>query len=240
MTNGRYVLALLFVNDILVLSELASDRERVQQILERQYEKVTVSEGTCLPYLGIMIVKTNNGYEICMKVYIEETIKLYGKVLKEYVTPATQNLFSVNPDSKKCVDSVKFHSVVAKLLFLGKRGRPDILMAVQFLCTRVKESTLEDEKKLLGYLMLTKSWTRAFDKITFERVTTYIDASFAMHVDGKGQSACLVMLGNTLVHESCRKQQLDTKNSTEAEIVVLADSILEGEMIEEFIIDYRL
>jgi len=203
------VLALLFVNDILVLSELASDRERVQQILERQYEKVTVSEGTCLPYLGIMIVKTNNGYEICMKVYIEETIKLYGKVLKEYVTPATQNLFSVNPDSKKCVDSVKFHSVVAKLLFLGKRGRPDILMAVQFLCTRVKESSLEDEKKLLGYLM-------------------------------QRQSACLVMLGNTLVHESCRKQQLDTKNSTEAEIVVLADSILEGEMIEEFIIDYRL
>ena len=124
MTNGRYVLALLFVNDILVLSELASDRERVQQILERQYEKVTVSEGTCLPYLGIMIVKTNNGYEICMKVYIEETIKLYGKVLKEYVTPATQNLFSVNPDSKKCVDSVKFHSVVAKVVVSREERTP--------------------------------------------------------------------------------------------------------------------
>jgi hypothetical protein len=46
-----------------------------------------------------------------------------------------------------------------------------------------------------------ESWTRAFDKSVFERVTTYIDASFVMHVNGKGQSACLVRLGNTLVHE---------------------------------------
>jgi len=29
------------------------------------------------------------------------------------------------------------------------------------------------------------------------------------------------MLGNTLVHESCRKQQIVTKNSTEAELVAL-------------------
>jgi hypothetical protein len=87
---------------------------------------------------------------------------------------------------------------------------------------------------------MTKSWTRAFDKSPFERVTTYIEASFATHVDGKGQSVCLVMLGNTLVHESCRKQQLVTKNSTEAELVALADNILEGEMVEEFIIDLQV
>jgi len=81
---------------------------------------------------------------------------------------------------------------------------------------------------------------RAFNKRPFERVTTYIDASFAMHTDGKGQSACLVMLGNMLVHESCRKQQLVTKSSTEAELVALSDNILEGEMVKEFIIDLQV
>jgi len=45
------------------------------------------------------------------------------------------------------------------------------------------------------------------------------------------------MLGNTLVHESCRKQRLITNNSTEAELVALSDSIIEGEQVKEFIMD---
>jgi hypothetical protein len=148
INNGKYIVALLYVDDILVLSELGADREWVCQILEDRYGKVTVSENERLPYLGMTIIKTDIGYEVCMKVYIEETIKLYGKTLREYVTPAAQKLFDVTSGSKKCSDSVKFYSVVAKLLYLGKRGRPDILTAVQFLCTRAKEPTLEDEKKL--------------------------------------------------------------------------------------------
>jgi hypothetical protein len=75
---------------------------------------------------------------------------------------------------------------MAKLLYLGKRGRPDILIPIQFLCTRVKSPTVDDERKLerlLGYLQLTKSWTKPFDKRPFERITTYIDASFTTHVD---------------------------------------------------------
>jgi hypothetical protein len=45
------------------------------------------------------------------------------------------------------------------------------------------------------------------------------------------------MMGNILVHESCQKQQLVTKNSTEAELVALADNILEGELVKEFVMD---
>jgi hypothetical protein len=63
-------------------------------------------------------------------------------------------------------EKAKFHSVVAKFLYLGKRGRPDILMPVQYLCTRVRNPTTDDEKKLecvLGYLKLTKARTRAFN-----------------------------------------------------------------------------
>ena len=41
-----------------------------------------------------------------------------------------------------------FHSVVAKLLYLSKRGRLDIQLAFVFLCTRVAPSTEEDWAKL--------------------------------------------------------------------------------------------
>ena len=44
-------------------------------------------------------------------------------------------------------------------------------------------------------------------------------------------------MGNTLVHETCRKQKIITRNSTEAELVALLDHIQEGELIEEFLLD---
>jgi hypothetical protein len=49
----------------------------------------------------------------------------------------------------------KFHTVVAKLLYLAKRAHPDILTAVSFLCTKVTKPTKEDQKKLvriMGYI----------------------------------------------------------------------------------------
>jgi len=46
-----------------------------------------------------------------------------------------------------------------------------------------------------------------------------------------------VLLGNTLVHETCRKHKIITRNSTEAELVALSDHIQEGELIEEFLLD---
>ena len=71
--------------------------------------------------------------------------KMVEEVVNEVVvdkvanTPAANYLFKVDDG---CVTLSKdmrerFHSMVAKLLYLSKRGRPDILTAVSFLTTRV-------------------------------------------------------------------------------------------------------
>jgi hypothetical protein len=211
----------------------------VRAILEAEYQKVTADEGERLPYLGMTILKTDNGFEIAMRSYIEDVLRLYGTEVRTCVTLAKPNLFSVNKTAKK-TDNVLFHSIVAKLLYLGKRGQPDILLPIQFLCTRVKNPTVEDLKKLervLGYLKLTKVWTRVFDKTPFNQAMSFIDASFVAHEDGKGQSGCMLFLGNTLVHEACRKQKLVTRDSTEAELVALSDYLKEGAMVEELLMD---
>ena len=65
------------------------------------------------------------------------------------LTPATGNLFitrestPLNEDMKS-----KFHTMVAKLLYLSKRVRPDILLAVSFLTTRVQSPDSDDLNKL--------------------------------------------------------------------------------------------
>ena len=42
-----------------------------------------------------------------------------------------------------------FHTIVAKGLFVVKRARPDIMMTIAFLCTRVRGPTEDDWKKLV-------------------------------------------------------------------------------------------
>ena len=63
----------------------------------------------------------------------------------------------MNSEEKLLDESKKefFHTITAKLLYIMKRARPDIELAVFFLCTRVRDPNIDDWKKLkrvLGWL----------------------------------------------------------------------------------------
>jgi hypothetical protein len=78
-----------------------------------------------------------------MKKYVEEMLVQFGQEnddqIKIVKTPANNNLFQTRKTTESMVltkhQSMQFHSNVAKMLFLAKRGRPDILLAVSFLST---------------------------------------------------------------------------------------------------------
>ena len=63
-------------------------------------------------------------------------------------TSATADLFAVNDEAMKLgqVDKEAFHSKTAKLLYLGKRVRPNILTAIVFLATRVQGPDMDDRR----------------------------------------------------------------------------------------------
>ena len=84
-------------------------------------------------------------------------IKYIGKMLddipedmKESATPAAHHLFDISEDatklSKACADL--FHHFVAQLLYISKRDRPDIQIAVSFLCTIVRGPDTDDYNNL--------------------------------------------------------------------------------------------
>jgi len=78
-----------------------------------------------------------------MKKYIEDTLDQFGEEnddqIKIVKTPANNNLIQTRKTTESMVltkhQSMQFHSNVAKMLFLAKRGRPDILLAISFLAT---------------------------------------------------------------------------------------------------------
>jgi hypothetical protein len=65
-------------------------------------------------------------------------------------TPAGMNLFTIDESAEPLPEpsSKEFHSMVAKLLYVAKRTRGDILLPVNFLATRVKSPTKDDLIKL--------------------------------------------------------------------------------------------
>ncbi len=81
--------------------------------------------------------------------------------------------------------------MVARLLYLSKRARPDILMVVGYLCTRVKQPSKNDQEKLfrvLGHLEGTKEEFLKLEPQGLLKLQTFVDTSFSTHLDGKSQS----------------------------------------------------
>jgi hypothetical protein len=76
--------------------------------------------------------------------------------------PVSDNLFDVDEISPVLneKESDFFHRTTARLLFAAKRARPDLQVAVAYLCTRVKSPSQSDYRKLtrvIKYLRLTMS-----------------------------------------------------------------------------------
>ena len=69
-------------------------------------------------------------------------------------TPAHSNLFDIRPIEASSLltdeDKERFHSVTAQLLYLAKRVRPDLLVAVAFLTERVSVPQKDDQGKLVS------------------------------------------------------------------------------------------
>ena len=109
-------------------------------------------------YLGMQIMMKRECVIIDMENFIERLLESSGETnLREFMSPTGKDIFSVDEsaDSLQEPERKRFHTSVAKLLYLSKRSRPEILMAVGFLCTRVTKATTQDKLKLrrvLGYL----------------------------------------------------------------------------------------
>mmetsp|Transcript_16222 Transcript_16222/g.24506 ORF Transcript_16222/g.24506 Transcript_16222/m.24506 type:complete len:201 (+) Transcript_16222:1821-2423(+) len=142
-------------------------------------------------------------------------------------SPAANHLFQVNEMSKKLETSsaVIYHHLTAHLLYLGKWTRPNLLLAVSFLCTRVQLPDEDDWKKLGRFLRDTKN-----DKLTLQAdnnkpVQWWIDASFAVHPNMRSHNGATMSLGKSCPISISSKQKINTRSSTKAELVGVNDAM---------------
>ena len=110
---------------------------------------------------------------------------------------------------------------------MAKRARTDIQPTLSFLCTRVQKSNTSDWeklKRLLQFVNVTidEKLTLSADKgLTF--IKTWVDASYAVHPNMRGHTGGCLTLGRGMLHARSSKQKLNTKSSTECEVVGTSD-----------------
>jgi hypothetical protein len=157
------------------------------------------------------------------------------KSLKNVMTPAAEHLFQVNDEATKLEFKVaeEFHTTVAKGLFLCKRARPDLQPTIPFLCTRVQAPDDDDWKKMLRmlkYLDLTKDLVLTLEAGSGKIVMCkwHLDAAFAVHKDMKSHTGAVLTLGKGAVKTISAKQKLNTRSSTEAELVAADDIVVQA------------
>ena len=233
VVNGSQCTVLWHVDD-LKISHV--DREVVNSVIDylsRRYGKeapLTINRGKIHCYLGMVLDYSMNGkVQISMHDYVRDLLaSLPEDMTGKSTTPAGNHLFAMNPNAERLSSSKSemFHHYVAKLLFLCKRARPDMQMAVAFLSTRVKGPDQDDIKQLhraMRYLRFTQHLPLTLEADGSIVPSWWVDASFATHTDMRSHTGGVMSMGKGAIWALSRKQRINTKSSTEAELVGVND-----------------
>lgn len=225
-------------------------REELIDALEREYKDIKKSFLThknSISYLGMDIKRstfvcvdgvTRSGLSITMPNFLEECL-VDGNTAGTAKTPATAELFNINKKLKPIGSPNAFLAKLMKLMYLARKCRHDILLPCCFLATRSKEPTSEDWAKLsriYRYLNGTRGLPLNIAPDSLQ-LRAYVDASYAVHKDAKGQSGRVVAIGNiggpAIVKTT--KQHLVALSSTEAELISLAESTTDVLMMKRIL-----
>jgi hypothetical protein len=237
--NGQQITVVIYVDDILVTSVSSQAINDFEQLLRNKFHEISTYDGKTHSYLGMTFdFSTLNKVTLTMEGYIADLLKV-ANVQGKVKTPAQEYLFEIRNSPPLSVEAkATFHTMVAKLLYLAKRTRPDILLAVSFLTTRVISPDEDDQAKLHRVI----KYLNAFPDVGITLIANapasvfaYVDASYGVHQDGKSHSGLSITLGSGPIMIKSSKQKIVTKSSTEAELVAESDFASEALACKDFL-----
>jgi hypothetical protein len=214
--------------------------------LETEFGKETPlskSRGKVHDYLGMILDFSVQGeLQVNMIPYVKMVLANAPDDMRgRATTPAANHLYKVNDIDPEPVSEDKteiFHSITMQLLYLGQRGRPDLLTAVSFLSGRVQAPDRDDYEKLtrlIRYLRATQSLILRLSTGRDGVIRWWVDASFGVHPNMRGHTGGTMSMGYGSVYSVARKQKLVTRSSTECELVGVHDIMPQLEWTKLFL-----
>jgi hypothetical protein len=227
MVGENQVTIIIYVDDLFLPSVDVAAIDAILAVFKDKFKEITIHDGLVHSYLGMTFDFSKDfSVKVTMRGYIRDLLDEVN-VTSIVKTPALDNLFQTRDTELLSSDDAKFfHSTTAKLLYVAKRVRPDILLAVSFLTTRVLKPDQDDMNKLrrvLAYLNGSDDLGIVLQADPSTYIKSFVDASYGVHVDGKSHSGLCLSLGAGPFLVKSTRQRIVTKSSTEAELVALSD-----------------
>jgi hypothetical protein len=239
-TGDNVVYLSVFVDDIGIYSKSQKNIDEFVKEFKKLYPNgITHTKSNILDYLGFRVdLSIKKQVTLSMPKYCRKIGELLQQAtahtrkkdeefnIKTYDSPASTDAFNVEEDSELLgeIDAKNFHSIVATMMYLAKRTKPEILTITSFLAGRVSKCTIQDWQKMVrivGYIVKTQDDSLILaPKHLIPEV--YCDASHACHVDGRGQSGIIYTIGGSLFCAKSSKQVFVALSSTEAEAMALS------------------
>jgi hypothetical protein len=226
--GDKKCVVMLYVDDLKARGSQELTEELVR-LLTIDYKEITVNRGKIHSYLGMLFDYSVPGeVKITMDNYINELLEEYNWIQKTASTPAAVNFFDI-VDCKVLSKSEnkEYRRLLARLYYPSFRIKPECIGYLGFLASRSNVANQSDYKKLkriLSYFRYTKNLGIVLRPGSDAKVNVYIDASFAIHSDGKSHTGVVVNYGSGPIYASSKKQHIVTKSSTEAELVGCSDA----------------
>lgn len=207
---------------------MSNDVQNLVNELKRIDGDIKISSGTTINYLGMTIQMNEDKISISMSNFIDQFVTSCGGIKPSFV-PADPSLFVTKKDSPLLQEREKrmFHSRVMSIMYLGKRIRPDILIATNYLSSRVTNPTIDDWSKLerlIGYVQFTRDKSLTFIRSNNNDLTLFVDASYGNREDRKSQSGDVLRFRDCTIDCGTTKQSIVTKSPAEAEMVAASDA----------------
>ena len=142
--------------------------------------------------------------------------------------PYQKNLFTVDDKVEKISEkkAQALHSLVCKTLFATKRARLDTGTSISFLTQRTREPDQQDWDKLcwlMKYLRGTRDLPLTLRADGSGMLKWWIDGSHGVHQNMRGHTGGGLSMGTGFPIAVSAKQKLNTRSSTETEIVGVDD-----------------
>ena len=222
------------VDDLKVSHDDPSVVTKFGQWIMDKYGDCKEHRGKVHDYLGMELDYSEPGkVKVTMVPYLKDIISEFPEeITGTKVTPAAEYLFKVRDEGEAKPlpeeQATIFHRTVARLVFVQARARRDIQTPVAFLTTRVKGPDEDDWgklKRVLQYLKGTINMPLVLSADSMTLPKWWIDASYAVHPDCRGQTGAMLSFGNGMAISFSRKQKINTKSSTECELVGVDDAM---------------
>jgi hypothetical protein len=236
-TKGTQITLAVYVDDVMITCKDVALIKGVENFLREKYGGFKTCEEQVLPYLGLMwdfrvpgeVSVSQPGIISDLVKSREATLAMRAAKLPLGVkTPTGEGMFERSTSAPLLSDKDRtiYHTDVATLLFIACRTRVDLVLGVSELCRHTRAPTQQDDAKLdrvIAFMRQTAGMPLRLKARAPLQVVTSIDAAFANRSEMKSTSGACTTLGEGMFVAFSRMQKLNSKSSTEAEIIALSD-----------------